>query len=132
MADQGVYMERNWLNNDSYPSASTDSWTELIISYSFWVQQAYWSRERASKVRKLFGISGVHLLAYGSDLPDNCLLAMLRMNSGCSKVDFELAFKLFLRGHELSSTGTHTSLKKKTSDACKTYFECLEDSVCNN
>lgn len=70
MADQGVYMVKNWLNNDSYPSASTVSWTELNVSYYFWVQQAYWTRKWTSKVSMLFGLSGVHLLAYGSELLD--------------------------------------------------------------
>lgn len=30
MADQGVYIEGNWLNNESYPSTSIVSWTEVI------------------------------------------------------------------------------------------------------
>lgn len=113
MADQGVYMEGNWLNNESYSSASIVSWTELIISYSFWVQQRYWSRDLASKISMLFGLSEVHLFFYGSELLANSLLTIMRMNSGCSKVGFGSVFKLLLRYHEFPSSGTYTSLKKK-------------------
>lgn len=111
MSDQGAYMEGNWLNNESCPSASIVSWTELIISY-FWVQQRYWSRELTSKISMLFGLSEVHLFCYGSELFDTSLLNIVRMNSGCSKVGFKLVFKLLLWDHEFSTSGTHTCLKK--------------------
>lgn len=81
--------------------------------YSFSVQQRYWSRELASKISMLFGLSEVHLLCYGSKLLGNSLLSLMRMNSGCSKVALGSVFKLLLWDHEFPWSETHTSLKKK-------------------
>lgn len=88
MADQGLYMEGNWLNNESYPSASTVSWTKLIISIIFEFSKGTDLKGLYWRSAWFFVLSEVYLVCCGSELLSNSLLPIMRMNSDCPKVGF--------------------------------------------